>query len=126
MSRVDDANVPEDKRVYFDEFTFVPAGQSKRVTYYAMLKYQPMQYATKWVWFGEEAQRQVTIEGPVYYYAWTSPEANGYAVRFFDEDDKVLARLEDDGAGRGTHGPLAILPASEFAPVEDPYADMIQ
>ena len=47
-------------------------------------------------------------------------------MRFFDENNDVLARLEDDGKGTGTHGPLAIVPASDFAPVEDPYVDMIQ
>ena len=47
-------------------------------------------------------------------------------MRLFDENNGPLARLEDDGSGSGTFGPLAIVPASDFAPVEDPFADMIQ
>lgn len=120
-------NVSEDQKIYFEEFTSVPAGQSVRVTYHSLLIYKPKSSTFKWQWYGNNATSQTkSLTGPCYYYSWELNDPNGFVVRFFDEDNNTLARIEDDGSGVGTHGPLAIVPASDFAPVEDPYADMIQ
>lgn len=62
-----------------------------------------------------------------YYYHWPSkdPDEQYYAVTFRSEDDKVLTRLEDDGSEAGSRARLALAPAEMFAPVPDPYADMV-
>ena len=127
ISRQDSAYVEEDQKIYFGEFTFVPAGQSVRVTYHALLIYKPTSSAFRWWWFGNNTTSQSrNLSGPCYYYSWETNDPNGFLVRFFDGDNDVLARLEDDGKGTGTHGPLAIVPAIDVVPVKDPYADMIQ
>lgn len=46
-------------------------------------------------------------------------------MTFRDDNDKVLTRLEDDGSDQGSFARLALAPPEMFAPVPDPYADMV-
>ena len=92
-----------------------------------MLIYSPSETVNRWRFLGnrKSSEPEVQYNGPCYYYVWTENVYDNAGVNFRDEEDNVLARLEDDGEGYGSFGPLAIAPASEFEPAADPYADVV-
>lgn len=92
-----------------------------------VLVYSPRDSVHRWIFHGNRPSSEAAAQydGPCYYYIWTDNVYDNAGVNFRDEEDNVLARLEDDGSALGSFGPLALAPASEFTPVTDPYADML-
>lgn len=87
-----------------------------------------MNSSKRWTYYAPPPNpRNIAITSLSYYYHWPSklPDEQYFAVTFRDEDDNVLSRLEDDGSEAGSTARLALAPAEMFAPVPDPYADMV-
>ena len=78
-----------------------------------VLVYSPSDTVNRWIFHGNRPSSETAAQydGPCYYYIWTENVYDNAGVNFRDEEDNVLARLEDDGSALGSFGPLALAPA---------------